>query len=88
MTGQRIHRGLYESEANLLDVSIVRSVDELLQFSQAIGFGQGKDQLCLHIGLAGLLTSHLKEFDQVLPVSWNTTFSYLNMFKLVIFFFW
>jgi len=50
-------------------MSIVGSIDELLKFSQAIGFGQGKDQLGLHIGFTGLLTSHLKEFDQVLPVT-------------------
>lgn len=46
-----------------MDVSIVGPVDELFQFSQAIGFGQGKDELRLHVGFTGLLTSHLKEFD-------------------------
>lgn len=53
----------------LLDVGIVGSIDELLQLSQAVGLGQGKDELCLHIGLPGLLTSHLKELHQVLPVT-------------------
>lgn len=58
-----------ESEADLLDMSVVGSVDELLQFGQAIRFGQGKDELRLHVGFPGLLASHLQEFDQVLPVA-------------------
>lgn len=62
---------LRESEFNLLDVSIIGPIDELLKFSKAVGFGQSKDQLCLYVGFAGLLTSHLQEFDQVLPVTCN-----------------
>lgn len=58
-----------QERVDLLDVGIVGSVDELFQFSQTICFGQGKDELGLHVGLAGLLTSHLEEFDQVLPVT-------------------
>lgn len=57
------------STAHLLNVSIVGSIDELFQFGEAIGLRQCEDQLCLHIGLAGLLTGHLEEFDQVFPVS-------------------
>ena len=53
----------------LLDVGVVGSIDELLQFSQAVGLGQGEDELCLHVGLTGLLTGHLKELHQVLPVT-------------------
>lgn len=53
----------------LLNVSIIGTVDELLQLCQAIGLSQSKDQLCFHIRLAGLLTSHLQELDEVLPVS-------------------
>lgn len=53
----------------LLDVSIVGSIDELLQLGQAVGLGQSEDQLRLHVGLAGLLAGHLQELDQVLPVS-------------------
>ena len=48
-------------EEYLLDVGVVGSIDELLQFSQAVGLGQGEDELGLHVGLTGLLTGHLKE---------------------------
>lgn len=53
----------------LLDVSVVGTIDELLQLSQAVGFSQGKDQLRLNVGLTSLFTSHLQELHQVLPVS-------------------
>lgn len=53
----------------LLNVSIIGSVDELFQLSQAIGLGQGKDQLCFNIRFAGLLTGHLQKLHQILPVS-------------------
>ncbi len=53
----------------LLNMSIIGSVDELFQLSQAVGLGQGKDQLSFNVGLAGLLTGHLQELHQVLPVS-------------------
>lgn len=53
----------------LLDVSVVWSVDELLQLGQAVGLGQGEDQLGLDVRLAGLLAGHLQELHQVLPVS-------------------
>lgn len=33
----------------LLNVSIIGSVDELFQLGQAVGLGQGEDQLCLNI---------------------------------------
>lgn len=52
----------------LLNVSIIGSVNELFQLSQAVGLGQGKDQLCFNVRLAGLLTGHLQKLDQVLPV--------------------
>lgn len=60
---------LVVAQQYLLDVSIVGSIDKLFQFGQAICFGQGKDELRLNIGLAGLLSSHLQELDQVLPVT-------------------
>lgn len=52
----------------LLNVSIIGSVDELLQLSKAVGLGQCKDQLCFNVRLACLLTGHLQELHQVLPV--------------------
>lgn len=58
-----------QQSVNLLDVSIVRSIDKLFQLSQAVCFGQGKDELRLNVGLTGLLPSHLQELDQVLPVT-------------------
>ena len=56
-------------EVDLLDVGVVGAVDELLQLSQAVGLGEGEYQLRLHVGLPGLLTSHLEELHQVLPVA-------------------
>lgn len=54
---------------DLLNMSVVGTVDELLQLCQTIGFGQSEDQLRLDVRLAGLLSSHLQELYQVLPVS-------------------
>lgn len=53
----------------LLNVSIIGSIDELFQLSQAVGLCQSEDQLCFNIWLSGLLAGHLQKFYQVLPVS-------------------
>lgn len=40
---------LLEKGSYLLDMGIVGAIDKLFQFSQAVGFSQCKDQLCLYI---------------------------------------
>ncbi|KAF3847983.1 hypothetical protein F7725_021011 [Dissostichus mawsoni] len=52
----------------LLNVSVIWSVDELLELSLAVCFGQGEDQLRLNVRLAGLLTGHLQELHQIAKV--------------------
>lgn len=54
---------------DLLNMSIVGPIDELLQLRQAVGLRQGENQLRFHVGLAGLLAGHHQELHQVLPVS-------------------
>lgn len=49
-------------------MSVVGATDKLLQFGQTVCFRQGEDELRLHVGLSGFLSSHLEEFHQIFPI--------------------
>lgn len=70
---------------HLLNVSIIGSIDELFQLSQAVGLGQGKDQLCLNVRLTSLLTGHLQKLHQVFPVSCTQQSTLISVMNILIY---
>lgn len=66
-TGRLVELIVEAPVANLANVSVVGTANELLQVRQAVRLCVGVNQLRLNVRLTGLLASHLQKANQVLP---------------------